>query len=98
MATSASEHNRQKRFRDYEKFRRSYPKIDIEFLDQPSRRQRICESAEELESFLQGFLEIADKAKESNTDCYMILDTNYIFLFQEMGISWVAPHWRRKTL
>ena len=92
MATSASEHNRQKRFRDYEKFRRSYPKIDIEFLDQPSRRQRICESAEELESFLQGFLEIADKAKESNTDCYMILDTNYIFLFQEMGISWVAPY------
>ena len=76
----ANERSRQKSYRDYETFRKAHPKVDIEFLSAESRRQRVCNTAEELSSFLARFLDIADEAKAGNRDCYMIVDTEGDFV------------------
>ena len=89
----ANERSRQRAYREYLNFRRKHPKEDVTFLDAQTRRERICETEQQLMTFVRGLLSIADDAKRQNRDCYMILDVETDYTIPSVSTRAPQPHY-----
>ena len=75
-----NERDRQRAHRDYVAFRKRVPKIDVTFLGDEGRRKRVCETPAAMVPFVEGILQMADKAKAEGRDIHCALDveTEYV--------------------
>ena len=94
-----NERDRQRCNRDYLNFRRRFPKTDVTFLDAEGRRQRVCETKEEVEAWVNGLLTLANEAKEKGELVTCILDVEGDYVIPGKSSCLPEPFfWHKRRL